>query len=234
MQLTLGPKNLTTDLDFTPFKRIGKFFVVNNQIRSPEGFEVGVYTSGGLDSTALLCLVLSELTRLGDINRIPVTCFTINKSDGPTFYATQVVKKVEEHFATKLIHVNDLPNDADADVYGNIGLNAMKTISNYSQNMVIFMGINRMAPDEIRPFKQVLRVDYGTNKTTPLYTAPFLFLHKPQILDLYYKLGCENLIQYTHTCTELEHGACGKCYSCAERKWGFDALGKTDPGTIIL
>ena len=102
------------------------------------------------------------------------------------------------------------------------------------RSMTIYMGINRMAPDDIRPFEQRLKINYGNVTHGYMYIAPFLFLHKPQILDIYYKLECEDLIPYTHSCTTLKIGACGECYSCAERKWGFDALGKIDPGTVVV
>jgi lysophospholipase L1-like esterase len=48
-----------------------------------------------------------------------------------------------------------------------------------------------MAPDNIRPFKQTLKVAYIEN---PFYDAPFINLHKPQILDIFYKLVDENLL----------------------------------------
>jgi 7-cyano-7-deazaguanine synthase in queuosine biosynthesis len=99
--------------------------------------------------------------------------------------------------------------------------------------MVTYMGINRMAPDEIRPFPQKLIIDYGWTPIGKVFSAPFLFLHKPQILDIIYQLGCEDLIPYTRSCNVQSDDPCGECYSCAERKWGFDALGKTDPGTIL-
>ena len=62
--------------------------------------------------------------------------------------------------------------------------------------------------------------------------SPFANLHKPQILDLLYKLDCDDLIPYTHSCVMTPVGTCNNCFSCDERAWGFSALGKTDPGTI--
>jgi 7-cyano-7-deazaguanine synthase in queuosine biosynthesis len=86
------------------------------------------------------------------------------------------------------------------------------------------MGINKMAPDDIRPFKQTLKIEYGNSKYNSYYSSPFLFLHKPQIIDILYKLNCEDLIPYTQSCNTLQVGKCGECYACAERKWGFDYL----------
>ena len=87
-----------------------------------------------------------------------------------------------------------------------------------------------MAPDDIRPFSQKLNVVYRDEPY--IYRSPFLSLHKPQILDIYYKLGCENIIQYTHSCTVQAVGSCNNCYSCKEREWGFTALGKDIINTV--
>lgn len=228
MKLIVGPTNLQTELNFELFKK-------TNAVAGRLGFvdKIGVYTSGGLDSAALLCLILTEL-RLTNRTEVPVICFTIKKSDGPTYYVPRLLQKVEEHFNVKLTHVNDIPNDPIPDLAGNIGVGPIKFIKDYAPNMITYMGINRMAPDDIRPFKQQLKIDYGHNKVNSMYTSPFLFMHKPQILDILYQLGCEDLIQYTKSCSALPIGACGQCYACEERAWGFHALGKTDPGTLPM
>ena len=229
MKLLLGPENLQTELDFTLFKKKGLFYIVNNTI-SAHVKRIGVYVSGGLDSTALLCLILSELKSIDKLHEIEVVCFTIDKSDGPTYYATQVIEQVEKHFNVKLTHVNNIKNDPIPDLTGNIGPTPIKEIRDYDpDNMIIFMGINRMAPPELKTYTYPLKIDYGYQTTGYHYNSPFLFLHKPQILDIYYKLGCENIIPYTHTCTQLEVGQCGICYSCEERAWGFEMLKKQDP-----
>ena len=230
MKLIIGPSHLKTELDFEIFRKVGSIVTVGGRL----GFfnKVGVYLSGGIDSLALLCLILSDLRSAHRLKTTPVICFTVAKSDGPTYYVPRLIQKVEEHFNVTLTHVNDIPNDPDSDKTGDMAPNAVKFVSEYALNMITYMGINRMAPDDVRPFKQHLRIDYGHSIITPYFSAPFLFLHKPQILDILYQLGCEDLIPFTHTCTVLSVGACGQCYSCAERQWGFDALSKVDPGTL--
>ena len=231
MKLTLGPPDLQKDFEFEIFKKSGPYTTVEGRLGLIN--KVGVYVSGGIDSMALLCMVLTELRDTGRLESTPVICFTIAKSDGPTYYVPRLLQKVEEHFNVKLTHVNDIPNDPEPDKTGDMGADAINVVRKYAPNMVTYMGINRMAPDDIRPFKQRLRIDYGYSTTSKNFSAPLLFLHKPHILDIIYQLGCGDLLPYTHSCTVLPDGACGECYSCAERKWGFDALGKIDPGTIL-
>ena len=217
MILTLGPDNLSTTLDFT--------------VDYPK---VGVYMSGGLDSTALLCLIISELLLVNKLYDTPIICFTVDKNDNSASNAALVIDKVKEHFNCEITHVKNVENDKDAKIKGYLGYIAMQAVKNYSTNMKIYMGINRMAPPELKTFKHPLKIDYGTSITTTMYTAPFLFLHKPHIIDILYKLGCEDIIPYTRSCTQVDVGTCGECYACEERIWGFEMLGKTDPSTIII
>ena len=222
MKLILGPQDLSTELDFTIPRTIWK----NNEVD-----QVGVFVSGGHDSAALLCLVLSELKATGRLDTVPVTAFTIVKDEGSTYYAQRVVKKVSEHFGVPIAHINNVPNSQDAYTAGRIGGHPIRKIwfENF-RNMILYMAINRMAPDDIRPFPQKLNVVYRDE--TYIYRSPFLLLHKPQILDIYYKLGCENIIQYTHSCTVQAIGSCNNCYSCKEREWGFTALTKEIINTV--
>ena len=78
MKLVIGPANLQTDFEFEIFKKVGNFTTVEGRIGHIN--KIGVYVSGGLDSTALLCLILTELQRIGRMD-MPITCFTVAKSD---------------------------------------------------------------------------------------------------------------------------------------------------------
>jgi hypothetical protein len=231
MNYTLGPVDLQTDFEFQLFKKVGKLMFVDN-VMFPKIEKIGLFLSGGLDSAALLCLILTELKNINKLNEIPVVCFTVKKENIPTYHATNILSYAQYKFNTSITHVNDIPNDLISDKLGVLSKDAIKFVSNYASNMVVYLGQNKMAPDNIRPFSQRLNVDYGNNKTSGKFSSPFLFLHKPQIVDLIYQLGCEEIIQFTQTCSAQSVGSCGECYSCEERKWGFNALGKIDPGNV--
>jgi hypothetical protein len=222
MKLILGPQDLSTELDFTIPTIIWK----NNQVT-----QVGVFVSGGHDSAALLCLILSELKATGRLETVAVTAFTVIKDEGSTYYSQRIVKKVSEHFGVPIRHINNVPNSKSAYKAGRIGVHPIRQIciDNF-QNTILYMAVNRMAPDNIRPFPQRLNVFYRDEAY--IYKSPFLLLHKPQILDIYYKLGCESIIQYTHSCTVQAVGSCNNCYSCKEREWGFTALTKDIINTV--
>jgi len=222
MDFVLGPENLSVPFSFSipTHNRLG------NEIK-----RIGVWSSGGLDSTALLCLIMSELKSTGRLETIPVTAFTIIKGEGSTYYSDRVVQKVSEHFGVPIAHTNNLANNEPAYSAGRIGIVPIKHIyEDNKSDMDMYMGINRMAPDDIRPFKQTLKFFYPDEQV--LYKAPFLLLHKPQIFDLYYKLECEDMIQWTHSCTVLAVGKCDECYSCQEKVWAFNALDKEYIDTV--
>jgi hypothetical protein len=169
--------------------------------------------SGELDSAALLCLILTELKNINKLNELPVVCFTVAKENIPTHYATDVLNYVQNKFNVNLTHINDIPNTPEADKIGILGSTTMKFAREYSANMLIYLGQNKMAPSNIRPFSQRLNVDYGNKKTVNKISSPFLFLHKPQIVDLIYQLGCEEVIPLTKSCSSQPIGNCGTCYS---------------------
>lgn len=222
MDLILGLHKLEVPFSFSipTHNRLG------NEIK-----RVGLYTSGGLDSTALLCLIMSELKATNRLDTISVVAFTIIKGEGSTYYAARVVEQVSKHFGVKIEHQNNLGNNEPAFSAGRIGIVPIKMAYEANKyDMDIYQANNRMAPDNIRPFYQTLKIFYEDEQV--LYKAPFLNLHKPQIMDLYYKLGCEDIIPYTHSCTVQAVGKCNTCYSCKEREWGFDALGRYYIDTI--
>jgi len=224
MDLVLGPDNLSVPFSFTI------------PLLTPEGNEVkrvGLWSSGGHDSGAMLCLILAELKATGRLDTVSVTAFTIVKGEGSTYYSERVVKKISEHFGVPITIVNNLENDEDAYKAGRIGTTSVKEIWRQNHHdMILYMSINRMAPDDIRPFTQTLKIFYEDEKKWTSFKSPFLLLHKPQITDLYYKLGCEDIIQWTHSCTVLAVGQCENCYSCKEREWGLQSLDKDRIDTI--
>jgi len=215
MKLTLGPLSLATEFNFTIPELVN---------------EVAVYLSGGLDSAALLCLILTELRNTQRLETVSVKCLTVIKNDGSMDHADNVVRAVSKLFKKEITHINHVTNDATSIANGRVGRKSIQSIWNTPRNnsVLYYMAINRMAPDSIRPFKQTLKIVYNNS---PYYRSPFINLHKPQILDIFYKLSCEEIISTTHSCTVIPTSICGECYSCQERKWGFSSLVKIDPTT---
>ena len=211
MNLRLGPKNLAVDFSFT----------------IPNRSELSVLCSGGLDSTALLALCLEELAQTARLTKTKVRALTAIKWDASTYYSKNTVAWLSDHYSINIEHVNNLEN---WDLHeGRLSAQTMNRVRDrYYGQGPIYLAVNRMAPPELKEYRNPLKIAYSAAGP---FQKPFLTLHKPQILDIYYQLGLEPLIELTHSCDAQPVGACGDCYSCEERSWGFSELVKTDPGT---
>jgi hypothetical protein len=231
IKFQLGPENLNIDFKFELIRTVGKLRLVGEQLGSFD--RVGLCFSGGLDSTALLCLLLTEMRDTDLLEKMPpITCFTYLKNDGCTYYAHRLVDRIKKLFNCEINHVTNLENPYMNVMPSFFTENEILPIREKYPNTVLFSGINRPS-HELANFK-----NKGTSATPDRseqilgITVPFLNMHKPQILDLYYKLNIEELIPYTHSCMFEPINTCNDCYSCEERAWGFRELGKIDPGTV--
>jgi hypothetical protein len=214
MKITIGPKHLEREFTFT----------------IPKTDNVGIFMSGGLDSSAMLSLILKELTETDRLKTVSLTAFTLEKPTGEPMYATRILKKFEDYFQVNILHVNNIPNTAEAIRQGRMASNVIvETCKQF--NGQIYLSGNNMPPSNIKTFNGNLGFEY---KPTLLYHQPFLDLLKPHMTDILYKLGTDFIIPYTHSCSRQLVGKCNSCYSCEERSWGFDELGLKDPETIDL
>lgn len=230
MKLLLGPESLQTEFEFTIWKQAGTLTFVNGSMKKVD--RIGLYLSGGLDSAALLCMILTELK---SINRLdtPITCFTVNKTDCFNQYSKDVLREVQKHFEIDHIEHVIFDNDQITSEWLNprneIGPKAIRYVADYHKNMAVYMACNRMAPEQYIKYTTPMLTNHGYKINGANYCSPFLFLHKPQMLDIFFKLNVEHIIPYCHSCVLQEVGKCGICYSCEERHWGFEMLGKQDP-----
>lgn len=218
MHLRIGPSQLQTD------------FILTIPEAFPDGRPVerlGIFLSGGLDSSILLCCLIQELKFMS--MNLEIDCYTVMKSDAVTFYAHRQLKQIKQLFPNhpKIVHYNNVENDEASFKFGRIGEDAHKRITEENPNTLFYMGINRMVDSSVREFKHKLKIKYIEPWRDNL-VFPFLNLAKPQIVDLYKKLNAESLIKYTHSCVMHIGGKCNNCYSCEERQWAMDELGIND------
>ena len=233
MKLILGPESLQTEFEFVIWKRAGSLTFVNGSMKKVN--RIGLYLSGGLDSAALLCMILTELQSINKLDT-PITCFTINKTDCFNKYSKDVLCEVQKHFNINHIEHVIINNDQVTNEWLNprneIGPNVIKYVASYHKHMAVYMACNRMAPENYIKYTTPMLTNHGHRINSDHYCLPFLFLHKPQMLDVFFKLGVEHIIPYCHSCVIQEVGQCGKCYSCEERAWGFEMMNISDPLNI--
>lgn len=186
---------------------------------SAEIQRVALYFSGGLNSLALLGLIIEELKSTGR-GSMPLMAFTVAKKVSTANHAAELIKTVSERSGLEIQHLNDIENNEPAYSFGRIGrVPLIKIWEKYHRDTLIYAGMSVMAPDDIRPFKQKLRVEYPTESR--YFLMPFRDLIKPEVVEILHCLGYQDLIGLTHSCTAQSPGACGKCYSCMDRQWGL-------------
>ena len=214
MKLKIGPFNLEHELTFI----------------IPPTDKIGIFMSGGLDSAALLSLIITELIETNRLDAVSITAFTIEKPTGEPEYADRILKKIENHFETTISHVNNIPNTAAAIQQGRMDHGVVTQTCEMFDGIMYLSG-NNMPSADIKVFNGSLGFTY---KPSSLYHQPFLNLIKPQLIDILYKLKMDFIIPYTHSCSTQMIGKCNTCYSCEERKWGFEQLALLDPETTNL
>lgn len=101
MILTLGNDTLVTEFKFSIEDAIQTN--INKQFNN-----IGIYLSGGIDSVALLLLILTELKLTERLNKLPVICFTFNKRDFAVDITTKIIEICEKKFNTTITHINNI------------------------------------------------------------------------------------------------------------------------------
>ena len=109
MKIIIGPKHLEREFTFT----------------IPEVDKIGIFMSGGLDSSAMLSLILKELAETNRLKTVSLTAFTLEKPTGEPMYATRILKKFEDHFQVNILHVNNIPNTEEAIRQGRMDANVI-------------------------------------------------------------------------------------------------------------
>jgi len=188
--------------------------------------DIGVWLSGGLDSSILTCLIIEYILK----NKLDINLYTFSACK-PTLdhlYGQRLSKIISTHYNFPIKYFGNLINK---DGNGRLSLLTIINLKRIFSNIQFFLAGNNPAPPEISGFEKTLGIRYSVND---YYKLPFLDLYKPHILDLLYKLNAEFIIKYSHTCCVQAVGNCRHCYSCLERNWAFQFLGKQDINCVEL
>lgn len=205
MKFILGPKKYQTEFNFT----------------IPESSKIGIFASGGLDSGILLCLIIEELIQTNRIHLVEIHTYTVLKFDGAMAYAERLFEWIQNFYKITLHIHNNIDNNDMA--LGRVSKYTIEKIMSENPNTVFYLGMNYQADPSIKTFKHNLRVK-GPTSDLEFLKFPFLYMIKPNMVDLYFKLGVQDLIPLTHSCTSSMTDFCNDCYSCEERAWAFEEL----------
>ena len=186
------------------------------EISLPRGREVGVFISGGIDSALLYYLLLKE----NQNNSHSIQPLVISRKEGSRYFARPIIEKINQ-----LLGIN-----VPAKRVGNTSLPETQQVTSAVEQAFrllalteIFIGLIYNRPEHTVGFDPI-----PVPELAGLHT-PFRHLEKSHIIDIYYQLGIQHLLEYTHSCDQSETTQCGTCNGCRERAWGFAELSQTDP-----
>mgnify|MGYP006268623913 CR=1 FL=1 len=205
MKLQCGPIHDTRTLELylpTDYKRLG------------------VMVSGGIDST-ILYFLLRNITRNTDYYLRP---FCVKRREGSIYHAKPAVEEVGRLF--------NIENDFPTFVGDNTLIETKQVESgitdayDYAKIQVMYVGVISNRDEHLIGYDKTIVTETENLK------FPFQHLEKSHIIDIYYRLGIEYLLAYTHSCDNNQHEHCWNCNGCNERIWAFSQLNKSDPKRV--
>ena len=200
-----------------------------------DNVSVALTLSGGLDTALLTYLVSLELL---ETNRRPEDyvkwIFTIPKRDGAELYPDAIIKWINKRLDINLPDKTILKIPKLHSTYHGMQVwnSILYAIDIYNPDK-IYMGDQRPAPEEAninQPKPVRSKTIEGPMPGKLIF--PFNHLYKYHTVDMFYKLGIEELFDLTHSCTQLLTARCNECYHCLERSWAFKELNQTDTGKL--
>lgn len=200
-------------------------------IPSDEQKRILISVSGGADS-AIMLYILSLYNR--DLNlKHEIVPLTVNKVDGAEIHSRKVIKWISEKLGVQIPQPiiggdHSLPHDK---IVNQLLMQKLRS----GEYDYIYIGENKIPPipfpfGEDNDFAGLAPVRKGNPNRNEKIVLPFSDLYKYHTIDLYFRLGVEELLEFTHTCTERAIGRCEKCWQCGERRWSFKQLLREDNG----
>ena len=191
-------------------------------IEIPHDSRIGVFVSGGIDSTILYYLVLKKCLENNNTQIFPIV---IMRKEGSRHFAKPVIAKINQllNVNTTILRLGDTTLPESQQV-----TSAVKQAFVLPPYMnFVYVGVINNLPEHLIGFEKIVLPDHQ-----PLQ-FPFKDLYKYEVIDLYYKFGVDSLLQYTHSCDISEIKPCGTCNGCRERQWGFLKIGRIDPCIML-
>ncbi len=179
----------------------------------------GILISGGLDSAILLALLVKEFPKIN------IQPFSVPKHDGSYHYVKSIIGFINKQYNT------NIPNTlivGDPDLHhSQQNASGVREIFNNNYVDFLFIGLNQNPPILASLPSAPKRPKKSDN---PKILLPFIEMYKDKILNLFYENNIEELINLTHSCTEMTNARCNTCWQCQERAWAFRELNKIDTG----
>ena len=185
----------------------------------PHDKRIGVCVSGGWDSAVLWYIVYNECKKRGQSCRP----YTVPKIDGAVNYANKILQWSGYDAETNVVGCVDAEDPSEYVTSGIIDI----FVKGHAD--IVYVAVTKyydgMEPDHERQHASQYNAE-------DICIQPFHNLTKDQTVKMAFDLGiAEEIMDITHSCTELDEGRCGYCPWCKEREWAFNQIGEVDAGT---
>jgi hypothetical protein len=205
------------------------------KLEIPQDKSIALTLSGGADTALLAYLVCKELL---DTGRRPEDyvkwTFTIPKRDGAELFPPQILQWISAQLNVTLPNMTlvRIPQLHSTWHGHQVWHSVLYMLDTYAPD-TLYMGDQRTPPESANldgPAPVRSKTLEGPLPGRVFF--PFNHVNKTHTVDAFYKLGIEDLLTLTHSCTQSPTGRCNKCWHCNERAWAFGELGIADPGKL--
>lgn len=195
----------------------------------PKDKRIAVVVSGGWDSAILWYMTKRICMERGQ----DCTPYTVPKLDGAEHYANLVLAKTCELLDIPVIKTTIVGNINSENPSDYVTSGCYEILENGYADFLM-SGMNAYPPNmqEMLPDNPLPNDRYVVNDAEKEYIGhPFADWTKDETVKLAFTLGIEHdIMNITHSCTELNRGRCNNCWWCKEREWGFVSIGLIDTG----
>lgn len=185
---------------------------------------IGMFLSGGFDSTTLAYLVFTILAE-DTTPSTDITIYTVPRYDDSAVHVDRVMAFLHKEFPSIMYNTKLV---GDAEVH-----HSKQVLSGVEEALaladdVLLLGVTKN-PDVYIGRGEPVR----TATTFKRIIKPFISHDKSTVITLANELGVlDDISKVSHSCTQSKAVRCNTCWQCLERKWAFDKLGLKDIGTM--
>lgn len=182
---------------------------------------IGLFLSGGFDSTTLAYTVLDIISKNNYESKI--VYYTVPRYDDSELHSNRIVRWLNSRYSIntniKIVGDPDLHHSQQV-------ISGIKECLKEDSTVTLFLGDTKN-PDDLPngPIRIVSKYDY-------IY-QPFIEYDKTITLQIANHFNIINDVSLiSHTCTESKKIRCNKCWQCKERIWAFNKLNYIDVGLM--
>lgn len=199
--------------------------------------KIGLFVSGGLDST-LLAYLLHDIKYKKKLTN-EFEFFVVPRPDDSVLHVDRIINYIDKHFnqpASK-VHIVGTGNlHHSAQVTSGI----KEAILNYDCD-IFLTSTTTNPPLQLSHYQYGKFIDAdGTPYNGPIRKKSwhnklidiFWDYNKKDTVKIVKDMNLVDIMNITHTCTGSKKLRCGKCWQCCERIWAFEENNFIDTGTM--